>query len=66
MKKRSHSAFTLVEMVGVLAVIAILASLLIPRVFQAIGSAQKDKTNTPPATVVTDVVTTNTTTVTNR
>ena len=33
-------AFSLVEMIGVLAIIAILASLLIPRVFQAIGDAR--------------------------
>ena len=32
--------FTLVEMIGVLAVIAILASLLVPRVFQAIGDSK--------------------------
>jgi len=31
--KRNRAAFTLIEMIGVLAVIAILASMLIPRVF---------------------------------
>jgi prepilin-type N-terminal cleavage/methylation domain-containing protein len=36
----SRSAFTLIEMIGVLAVIAILASMLIPRVFEAINSAR--------------------------
>lgn len=37
---RKSSGFTLVEMIGVLAVIAILASLLVPRVFQAIGDSK--------------------------
>ena len=37
---RREQAFTLVEMIGVLAIIAILASLLIPRVFQAIGDSK--------------------------
>jgi prepilin-type N-terminal cleavage/methylation domain-containing protein len=36
----SRAAFTLIEMIGVLAVIAILASMLIPRVFEAINSAR--------------------------
>jgi general secretion pathway protein G len=39
-----HSAFTLIEMIGVLAVIAILASMLIPRVFEAINSARVNTT----------------------
>src|SRR5579859_4145848 len=33
-------AFTLIEMIGVLAVIAILAAMLIPKVFQAINNAR--------------------------
>lgn len=37
---RARSAFTLVEMVGVLAIISILASMLAPRVFQAIADAK--------------------------
>ena len=37
---RTQQGFTLVEMIGVLAVIAILASLLVPRVFQAIGDSK--------------------------
>jgi prepilin-type N-terminal cleavage/methylation domain-containing protein len=37
---RKSAGFTLVEMIGVLAVIAILASLLVPRVFQAIGDSK--------------------------
>lgn len=37
---RKTQAFTLIEMIGVLAVIAILAALLIPKVFQAITEAR--------------------------
>lgn len=37
---RKSAGFTLVEMIGVLAVIAILASMLVPRVFQAIGDSK--------------------------
>lgn len=37
---QTQHGFTLVEMIGVLAVIAILASLLVPRVFQAIGDSK--------------------------
>jgi prepilin-type N-terminal cleavage/methylation domain-containing protein len=40
----SRSAFTLIEMIGVLAVIAILASMLIPRLFEAIYSARVNST----------------------
>lgn len=39
-KKPSQKAFTLIEMIGVLAVIAILAALLIPKVFSAINEAR--------------------------
>src|ERR1041385_1359065 len=35
-----RNAFTLIEMIGVLAVIAILAALLIPKIFEAINSAR--------------------------
>src|ERR1041385_2573751 len=35
-----RNAFTLIEMIGVLAVIAILASLLIPKIFEAINNAR--------------------------
>jgi prepilin-type N-terminal cleavage/methylation domain-containing protein len=42
--KRHRAAFTLIEMIGVLAVIAILASMLIPRVFEAINSARVNAT----------------------
>jgi prepilin-type N-terminal cleavage/methylation domain-containing protein len=38
-KKRKHG-FTLIEMIGVLAVIAILAALLIPKIFEAINNAR--------------------------
>jgi prepilin-type N-terminal cleavage/methylation domain-containing protein len=37
---RDRHAFTLIEMIGVLAVIAILAALLIPKVFEAINNAR--------------------------
>lgn len=39
-QKCTNSAFTLIEMIGVLAVIAILAALLIPKIFEAINSAR--------------------------
>ena len=38
--KRGNKGFTLIEMIGVLAVIAILAGLLIPKIFQAISGAR--------------------------
>ena len=37
---RRDRAFTLIEMIGVLAVIAILASLLVPKIYEAINSAR--------------------------
>jgi len=42
-RKSSHG-FTLIEMIGVLAVIAILASMLIPKIFEAINSARINNT----------------------
>lgn len=39
-QNRNVSAFTLIEMIGVLAVIAILAALLVPKIFEAINSAR--------------------------
>src|SRR2546428_4625612 len=38
--RKSKQGFTLIEMIGVLAVIAILASLLIPKIFEAINNAR--------------------------
>jgi prepilin-type N-terminal cleavage/methylation domain-containing protein len=43
-ERRLMRAFTLIEMIGVLAVIAILASLLIPKVFNAINSSRVNNT----------------------
>src|ERR1043166_9323586 len=39
-KRKRAQGFTLIEMIGVLAVIAILASMLIPKIFEAINSAR--------------------------
>ena len=39
-RNRGKQAFTLIEMIGVLAVIAILAAVLIPKVFEAINNAK--------------------------
>src|SRR5437588_7952676 len=39
-RKSAVNAFTLIEMIGVLAVIAILASMLIPKIFEAINNAR--------------------------
>src|SRR3954462_2254282 len=39
-QKSARKAFTLIEMIGVLAVIAILASLLIPKIYEAINNAR--------------------------
>ena len=40
LKKKETQAFTLIEMIGVLAVIAILAALLIPKIFEAINNSR--------------------------
>src|SRR5438045_79940 len=40
LNQKRRKAFTLIEMIGVLAVIAILAALLIPKVFSAINDAR--------------------------
>src|ERR1017187_2628103 len=40
LRRQAARGFTLIEMIGVLAVIAILASLLIPKVFSAISQAR--------------------------
>ena len=42
--RKSNQGFTLIEMIGVLAVIAILASMLIPKIFEAINSARINNT----------------------
>src|SRR2546426_6175398 len=42
--RKSSQGFTLIEMIGVLAVIAILASMLIPKIFEAINSARINNT----------------------
>src|SRR5436309_9219402 len=39
-RKQALKGFTLIEMIGVLAVIAILASLLIPKIYEAINNAR--------------------------
>jgi prepilin-type N-terminal cleavage/methylation domain-containing protein len=55
-RTKPNHAFTLIEMIGVLAVIAILAALLIPKVFQSITEA---KINTVPvgcSTIKTGVI----------
>jgi type II secretory pathway pseudopilin PulG len=41
---RPGAAFTLIEMIGVLAVVAILASLLIPTIFEVISNARLNET----------------------
>ena len=37
---RRRSGFTLIEMIGVLAIIAVLAALLIPRIFNAVNESR--------------------------
>lgn len=39
-KRTRNAAFTLVEMIGVLAVIAVLAAMLVPKIFEAINSSR--------------------------
>src|SRR5436309_10136114 len=43
-RKQALKGFTLIEMIGVLAVIAILASLLIPKIYEAINNARISNT----------------------
>ena len=44
LQSRKAAAFTLIEMVGVLAVIALLAAILVPKVFSAINNARYSNT----------------------
>ena len=53
---RKPRGFTLIEMIGVLAVIAILAALLIPKVFNAINDANINTAVVGAQTVKTAVV----------
>ncbi len=55
-KTKKAGAFTLIEMIGVLAVIAILASFLIPKVFNAINDARINSAIVGAETVKTAVV----------
>ena len=55
-RNRKMTAFTLIEMIGVLAVIAILAALLIPKVFNAINDARINSAIVSADTVKTAVV----------
>src|SRR6185295_17319812 len=52
-QKSARKAFTLIEMIGVLAVIAILASLLIPKIFEAINNARLSRVQISCQTVKT-------------
>lgn len=54
-RRRGEIAFTLVEMIGVLSVIAILSSILVPRVFNSIGDARINGTAVTCNTVKTAV-----------
>lgn len=55
-RRQEARAFTLIEMIGVLAVIAILASLLIPKVFSAISQARVNGVTVRTHTVKTALV----------
>jgi prepilin-type N-terminal cleavage/methylation domain-containing protein len=54
-RARNQSGFTLIEMIGVLAVIAILAALLIPKVFNAIADAKVNNAVVSAETVKTAI-----------
>lgn len=55
-ESRGREAFTMIEMIGVLAVIAILAAMLIPRVFQAVDTARVTSTMVAIETVKTAAI----------
>src|SRR5262249_8645623 len=55
LNRKRRQAFTLIEMIGVLAVIAILAALLVPKVFSAINDARVNGTCVTCETVKTAV-----------
>src|SRR5881397_4045059 len=55
-KPKEAKAFTLIEMIGVLAVIAILAALLIPKVFEAINNSRINNACVSIRTIKTAVV----------
>src|SRR5204862_1409649 len=54
--RQKRRAFTLIEMIGVLAVIAILASLLIPKIFESINNAHMSQTVLSCQTIKTAVI----------
>src|SRR5436309_145540 len=54
--RRHCQAFTLIEMIGVMAVIAVLASLLVPKIFESISSARIAHTALSCQTVKTAVL----------
>src|SRR6266567_5905727 len=51
-----RNAFTLIEMIGVLAVIAILAAVLVPKVFQAINDSRINNTAMSCQTIKTAII----------
>lgn len=55
MKKRNQQGFTLIEMIGVLAIIAILVGAVAPRIFEAIQESKANNTATLHKTVTTAV-----------
>src|SRR5438045_5463385 len=56
LNQKRRKAFTLIEMIGVLAVIAILAALLIPKVFSAINDSRINNATVSIQTIKTAVV----------
>src|SRR5437867_2204449 len=53
---RRNQGFTLIEMIGVLAVIAILAAVLVPKVFEAINNSRINNTAMSCQTVKTAII----------